>query len=311
MRTFLARLALVIGMTLSGPITVAQAAIVPGSPPPAVAPTAAPTVAPAATPAALPSSEATAPAPTPGAPGQMASSGDRSYVLGVGDTVEVSVLGRTDFNTRGRIGTDGAVLLPYLGAVPAANRSPGQLADEIRASLERGGYFAQPAVRVDVVGVASRFVTVLGSVTNPGLMALDRQYHLSEIVARAGGRSSAGAEFVLLTRGSEPPRKFKIADLATGAGDKDPLVETGDRIYVPAAEAEVFYITGAVKSPGAFPITADLTVRMALARAGGVGETGNDKKISINRKGKIIKGVKPDIDKVEPGDIVTVGEKLF
>ncbi|WP_309605723.1 SLBB domain-containing protein [Phenylobacterium sp.] len=241
----------------------------------------------------------------------MASSGDRSYVLGVGDTVEVSVLGRTDFNTRGRIGTDGAVLLPYLGATPAVNRSPGQLADEIRAALERGGYFAQPAVRVDVVGVASRFVTVLGSVTNPGLMPLDRQYHLSEIVARAGGRSAAGADFVLLTRGSEPPQKFKIADLATGAGDKDPVVETGDRIYVPAAEAEVFYITGAVKAPGAFPVTTDLTVRMAMARAGGVSDTGNENKISINRKGKIIKGVKPDTDKVEPGDIISVGEKLF
>ncbi len=311
MRTFSARLALIIGIALSGPIAGAQAATVPGSPAPRVAPAAAPAPAPGptTTPPAPPA--ALAPVPPVGAPGQMASSGDRSYVLGVGDTVEVSVLGRTDFNTRGRIGTDGAVLLPYLGAMPAANRSPGQLADEIRASLERGGYFAQPAVRVDVVGVASRFVTVLGSVTTPGLMALDRQYHLSEIVARAGGRSGAGADFVLLTRGSEPPLKFKIADLATGAGDKDPLVETGDRIYVPAAEAEVFYITGAVKSPGAFPVTADLTVRMALARAGGVGETGNDKKISINRKGKIIKGVKPDIDKVEPGDIVSVGEKLF
>ena len=193
----------------------------------------------------------------------------------------------------------------------AINRSPGQLADEVRLGLEKGGYYSQPAVRIDVVGVASRFITILGSVGTPGLMALDRQYHLSEVIARTGGRTGNGADYVLLTRGGAAPQKFKIAELATGSGDKDPVVESGDRIYVPPAENEVFYITGAVRSPGAYPASEDLTVRIALARAGGLGDTGSENKISINRKGTQMKGIKPDTTKVEPGDIITVGEKLF
>jgi polysaccharide export outer membrane protein len=250
---------------------------------------------------------APAPATLAGAP----SSGDRNYVLGIGDTIDVAVLGRSDFNAHARIGTDGAVLLPYLGAFPATNRSPGQLADEVRVALEKGGFFSNPVVRVDVVGVASRYVTVLGAVQTPGLVALDRQYRLSEIIARAGGRAAAGADTVVVTRGDSPPQKYRIADLATGVGDKDPVVEMGDKIYVPAAEAEIYYITGAVKAPGAFAVSGEMTVRQALARAGGVGDTGSEKKIKINRKGAEIKNVKLDETRVEPGDIINVGERLF
>jgi polysaccharide export outer membrane protein len=298
-RTFLTRSALVIAVVLAIPV----AAL--GQPAPAPQPASPPAAARSA--ASAPAAATPAPATEAGAP----SSGDRNYILGIGDTIDVAVLGRSDFNAHARIGTDGAVLLPYLGAFPATNRSPGRLADEVRVALEKGGFFSNPVVRVDVVGVASRYVTVLGAVQNPGLVALDRQYRLSEIIARAGGRASAGAEIVVLTRGDNPPQKYRIADLATGVGEKDPLVEMGDKIYVPAAEAEIYYITGAVKAPGAFAVSGDMTVRQALARAGGVGDTGSEKKIKINRKGTEIKNVKLDETKVQAGDIINVGERLF
>ena len=197
------------------------------------------------------SQPAATPAPAAAAPASSArASGDRSYVLGVGDVIEVSVLGRSDFNGRTRIGSDGNIVLPYLGAVPAVDRSPGQLAEDIRAALEKGGYFAQPSVRVEVVGVASRYVTVLGYVGAPGLFPLDRQYHLSEIMARAGGKGGSGADFVILTRADGTSTRYKLADLATQGGDKDPVVAAGDKVYVPPVENEVFYLSGAVKRPG-------------------------------------------------------------
>jgi polysaccharide biosynthesis/export protein len=237
--------------------------------------------------------------------------GDRQYTLGVGDVIEIALVGRSDFNGRVRIGTDGAVLLPYLGAVPATNRTPGQLADEIRASLEKGGYFSSPVVRVDVVAVASRYVTILGAVGSPGLMSLDRRYRLSEILARAGGKSDLGVDYVVLTTETGGSKQYKVSDLATGNMEQDPYVSSGDKIYVPAAKAEVFYINGQVTTPGSFPVTEGMTVRMALALAGGLTEQGSDKKVKINRKGVKLKGVKLDKTIVEPSDILTVGERLF
>jgi polysaccharide export outer membrane protein len=195
--------------------------------------------------------------------------------------------------------------------VPALGRTPAQLADDVRGALEKGGYYEHPLVRVDVLTVASRYVTVLGYVSNPGLVPLDRDYRLSELIARVGGRSSAGADFVILTGLDGKSQRFGIADLATAGRDKDPLVTPGDKIYVPPGENEVFYVSGSVKSAGAFPVTPNLTVRMALARGGGVSENGNENKVKIIRKGVPLKTVDLDKTIIESGDILSVGERMF
>jgi polysaccharide export outer membrane protein len=272
---------------------------------------------PLSAPAGLPPIGTSAPAqagveaPPPSSTPTTSSAGDRSYALGVGDIIDVSILGQSEFNTHARVGTDGAIVLPLIGAMQAINRSPGQLADEVRAALQKGGYYAQPLVRVEVVGVSSRFVTIMGAVGSAGLMPLDRQYHLSEIMAKVGGKGAGGADYLILTHSDAKSERFKIADLGTATGDKDPIVQSGDKIYVPNAENSVFYVTGAVKGPGAYPASDDLTLRMALARAGGLGDSGSEKKISIHRDGKDIKAGNLDETKVQSGDIIKVGEKLF
>ena len=82
----------------------------------------------------------------------------------------------------------------------------------------------------------------------------------------------------------------------------------GDKIYSPPAE--LIYVSGQIKTPGAFPIVSDMTVRMALSRAGGLTNSGSDKKVTITRKGVKMKHV--DLDsKVQPGDVIVVGERLF
>lgn len=294
MRLSMTRMILALVLTLTAPL----AAVAQPAPAPAAAP---------------PASSVLTPVPPAPAASLFSTdlAGDRQYTLGIGDTIEVAVVGRADFNGRARIGSDGAVLLPFLGAVPATNRTPGQLADEVRVALEKGGYFANPVVRVDVVGVASRYVTILGAVGAPGLMALDRRYRLSEILARAGGKSEGGVDYVVLTPQAGASKQYKMADLATGTGDQDPYVANGDKIYVPAAQAQLFYITGQVASPGSYPVTEGMTVRLALARAGGLTPSGSDKKVKVNRKGENLKGVKLDETVVQPSDILTVGERLF
>ena len=269
-----------------------------------------PTIQPSGAEPATPAAAAPAAVPPPVAPASEAVV-DKAYLLGVGDTIEVALVGRTDFTTRSRIGSDGAVLLPLIGAVPAAGKSVSKLAEDIGAALQKGGFFAQPVMRVDVIGVGSRYVTVLGAVGAPGLISLDRDYHLSEVVARVGGRAASGVDYVVLTHRDGTSKNYKLTDLATGSGDKDPLVASGDKIYVPAAEAQLFYMSGAVRSPGAYPIVEGMTLRTALARAGGLTDQGSEKKVTIKRKGVDVKDVKLDVTTLEPGDIVTVGERLF
>jgi polysaccharide export outer membrane protein len=249
------------------------------------------------------------PAAAPNTP--QATAVDSSYLLGPGDVVEIGLVGRADFGSRARVSTDGTILLPMIGSIPAAQRTVLQLADDVRQALIKGGFYADPVVRTEVVGINSRYVTVLGSVGSPGLLPLDRNYHLSEILARVGGKSGNGADYIILTPASGgPSQKYSIPQLASGAPDKDPLVHTGDKIFIPSAENEVFYISGQVNSPGAFPVSEGLTVRMAIAKGGGVNENGSEKKVKIVRDGKPLKGIKLE-DPIKVGDIVTIGEKLF
>jgi len=232
----------------------------------------------------------------------------RTYLLGPADVIEVSVLGRTDYTTKGRIATDGTFRVPYLGSVTAANKSVTQLADELAKALEAGGYFNHPVVNVSVESFASRYVTVLGSVNHPDLVPVDRPYRLSEIMAKVGGAREGGADYVIYTPSGGAPRHIGVLDMGAGDPKDDPYVGAGDKIYVP--DADLFYISGQVRSGGAFPIKPNLTFRQAIARAGGLTESGSDKALTLTRAGRKIRHVDLD-EKVQPGDNLLIGERLF
>jgi polysaccharide export outer membrane protein len=162
-------------------------------------------------------------------------------------------------------------------------------------------------VTIEVVGFASRYVTVLGGVVQPGLIPINRPYRLSELLARVGGVREGSADYLVVRSANGAERKLLIRDLAMGDASQDPYVQAGDKIYAPAAE--LFYISGQVKSPGAYPISSGMTARMAVAKAGGLTESGSDKKIETNRDGKKVK-LKLE-DAVQVGDVLVVGERLF
>lgn len=236
---------------------------------------------------------------------------DAAYVLGKGDVVEVSLVGRADFGSRARVGSDGTILLPLVGAIKAQDRTILELSDDIRTALIKGEFYSEPVVRAEVVGISSRYATVLGNVGSPGLLPLDRNYRLSEILARVGGRSGNGTDYVVLTRANGgPSERFALADLGVGGPDRDPVVQNGDKVFIPSAENEVFYISGQVNAPGGYPVSTGLTLRMAIARGGGVTENGSEKKAKVVRGGKTLKSVKLE-DPVQVGDVITVGERLF
>ena len=252
-----------------------------------------------------------APAPaTPAAPAPAATppvSLADGYVLGTGDVVEVSVLGRAEFNARVQVQVDGTIQLPYLRSVPASNMTVLQLRDDVRKRLQAGGYYTDPVVAVTVASYTSRYVTVLGQVGQPGLVPVDRAYRVSEILARVGDVKPGGSDMIELRRADGQSLSLPIATLSSGGPDQDPYVTPGDKLFV--AEAPTFYITGAVNGSGAYKVDRDMTVRKALARAGGLTDRGSNKKVKVFRDGK---EVKIGLDEpIKGGDSINVGERFF
>jgi len=252
-----------------------------------------------------PASPAPAAASAPDVPATVTDSG---YVLGPGDVIEVAVVGRDDYRNRVRVQTDGSILLPLVGRIPAEGRTPLQLGSDVAKALRSGGYYAKPEVGVEIASYASRYVTVLGEVGNPGLVPIDRAYRVSEIVARVGGVKPTGSDVVTLSRAGGEQLELSMRTLATGGAAQDPLVNAGDKLFV--AQAPAFYIYGAVAAPGSYRLEPDMSLRKALARGGGLTTSGSDKRVKVFRAGQEIK--KFDLNNpIAAGDVVVVGERLF
>jgi polysaccharide export outer membrane protein len=230
-----------------------------------------------------------------------------AYVLGRDDVVEVTLLGRSDFSGRSRVQADGTIQLPLIGKVIAAEHTTAELSDTVRKQLQTGGYFADPIVNVEVSSYASRYVTVLGAVGSPGLVPINRPYRLSEILARVGGVRADAADYLVVRPEKGEEKHLIIRDLATGDASKDPYVAAGDKIYSPVAD--VYYVYGQINAPGAYPLAANMTVQMAIAKGGGLTASGSDKKVEVTRGGK---KVKLDMAaKLQSGDVLFIGERMF
>lgn len=104
--------------------------------------------------------------------------------LGIGDTVSVTVFGRTDLSGQFPIGPDAAINLPLAGSVPAAGRSRHELEQAVRERLSHLlAYDAQ--VTVDVATYQP--VYVIGDVVTPGEHAFLPGMTALKAYARAGG----------------------------------------------------------------------------------------------------------------------------
>lgn len=271
----------------------------PARPRPATPPAQQQSQAPSTPAAATPTQAAATVAPAATAPA--------GYKIGVDDVIEADVLGQTDFKTRARVQADGTVTLPYLGAVQVKGETATSLAEKLAGLLRAGGYYAKPIVSVEIVGFVSNYVTVLGQVTSSGLQPVDRGYHVSEIIARAGGLRPEAADFVVLTRADGSSAKLDYKKLAQGGPNDDPVVTPGDKVFVP--EVEHFYIYGQINAPGVYAIRSDMTLRRALAQGGGLAAAGSVKRVKVTRDGKELK-LKLD-DPILPGDTIVIGERLF
>jgi len=101
-----------------------------------------------------------------------------------------------------------------------------------------------------------------------------------------------------------------IAELHTALADgylKDPKISVEVQSFRP------FYIMGEINKPGEYPYESGLTVRSAIALAGGYTYRADHSDVYIRRKGEANE-LKVDADseaRVFPGDIIRIPERFF
>ncbi|WP_397543196.1 polysaccharide biosynthesis/export family protein [Roseovarius salis] len=108
-----------------------------------------------------------------------------TYVINIGDEVELDILDDNEPPQRFTVGRDGAVQLPYIGGVEVAAHPVGKAREVIRQTYVEREIFVNPTVDLSVAGF--RPISVLGDVRNPGNFDFQPFMTAEQAVGLAGG----------------------------------------------------------------------------------------------------------------------------
>ncbi len=194
------------------------------------------------------------------------------YILGAGDLLQITVFEAENLNTTVRVSSRGHVTLPLLGQI----RVKGLTARETEIKIEnlfRSKYIKDPHVSVFVEEHFSQRVTLVGQFKNPGTYDYVSKQRLLDVMALAGGLSDKAGRTVQVRRLGNIPGKPNVfvvdMDRLINEGRTELNIEIngGDIIFVP--EAGNFFVDGAVRRPGSYPVRNKISLREALLAAGG------------------------------------------
>ena len=175
---------------------------------------------------------------------------DATYKLRAGDTVSFQILEDRIWNAldvpKPLVVTDSGELdVPYIGRVMAVDKTSKQLADEIKAALEKDYY--QKATVVLSLNVANRLlgrVYIWGQVHSQGALEMQMNENLTagQAVLKAGGFADfANKSKVQVVRGAAGANGAKQTFdldmeqiLEKGHTEKDLVLQPGDLIIVPS-----------------------------------------------------------------------------
>ncbi|HHT9107058.1 MAG TPA: polysaccharide biosynthesis/export family protein [Candidatus Wunengus sp. YC63] len=158
------------------------------------------------------------------------------FILGVGDTIEISVYRQEDLQKTLKINNSGRIMLPLIGDVQAAGVGIFKLRDEIKERLSK--YLIDPQVLVSISTVQSQKIMVLGEVNTPGVFTLDTDIDILEAISKAGGmtKDAKMANVLIIRRGQGKPevtslnlkKVFKGGDISQNL-----ILQNGDIVYLP------------------------------------------------------------------------------
>ncbi len=218
----------------------------------------------------------------------------------------------------------GNVRVPLAGDVPVGGRTLEEASATVQEALRR--FDRVVVVDVFMADAQGHQATVVGAVTNPGRVPVLPGMRVADLIAAVGGtlRSTETGEVqpladlsgARLVRG-EQVVPISIAQALTGDLRHNCRVRASDHLYIPPMRGNRIVILGNVNAPAAIGFRPGMRLTEALARAGGVTETGDRGDVRIVRGDlsaprvyqatldDIIDGDTTDVE-LAPGDVLYV-----
>ena len=208
------------------------------------------------------------------------------YMLGHGDLLQVTVFEVEELETEVRVSSRGFITLPLLGQLKVKGLSVRE-AELLVEELYRKSYIKKPHVTIFVKENFSQRITLVGQVKNPGTYDYLAKQRLLEVLVLSGGLSDKAGRIAQIRRKGESNGEQNVfmVDLDKliheGQDGLNIEINGGDVIFIP--EAGVFFVDGAVRRPGSYPIRQRTTLREALQTAGGFQPWADPKEVLLVR----------------------------
>lgn len=222
------------------------------------------------------------------------------YRIGAEDLVQVTIYNIPEQEARVtprtvilRVSQQGVIVVPLVGEIAVKGMTTAELEQELRKRYVK--YIRNPQVGVLITEYRQR-VSVMGAVQKPGVFELTGPKSVIDMLALAGGVTErAGSQVHVYRNDTQGGRQSAVIDLmvlANSSGlaldNKNSVVvnmpvQGGDVINVP--QSGMFFVDGAVRKPGSYPLSRHYTLTQALATAGGVDpELADYSSVSIFRR---------------------------
>ncbi len=198
------------------------------------------------------------------------------YKIGHEDLLEITVFQAKELDTVVRVSASGYIKLPLIDKIEATGLTVYEL--ESLISEKYRTYLADPVVSVFIKEYRSQQIAVLGSVNHAGVFYVSGQRSLLDLLSLDGCLSQDAGDICIIQRNTpSDPQNNQTSNnivvdldhlLLKGQVDLNLPMYSGDVILV--QKSGLFFVDGAVNSPGSFPLKGKMTITQAISMAKGM-----------------------------------------
>lgn len=222
----------------------------------------------------------------------------KSYILGAGDELSVTVTGANETDFTNTISKEGNYLLPYAGLVNLNGLTLDQATQKIKQKLKMaypliGSGKTQVMVTVD--NVKSMQIHVIGEAEKPGTYTLSSVANLFNVLYVSGGPSANGSlRNIELIRNNAVIAKIDFYEfLLKGTLSKSLQLENQDIVRFPVYQKRVS-VNGQIKRAAVYELQEKETLQDLIVMAGGMGDTAykeSVKVVQLSNKERLLRDV--------------------
>jgi polysaccharide export outer membrane protein len=246
----------------------------------------------------------------------------KDYVIGDGDSLQISVWGNSELSLSVVVRPDGKISLPAVGEIKASGLTPLELSEVLESELKK--VVKTPIVSIIMNKMNSYIIFVLGQGAPAGRRTLTRETTLLEFLSELGKLDEADLDNSYLVRDKKIIKENFHELFNKGDFRQDIILESNDMLFIPDNFEKRITIVGEISKPTTIPYREGLTILDVILSAGGFTEFAKENDVQILRKGEndvrtvekvkvkdLMKGALEHNINIMPGDFIIVKESLF